>query len=55
MCLLISCHRGSYYLHPSNPVGRCGHFMRKCYFDMRMNIDEVNRTGPRSGRYVMVT
>ena len=33
-----------------NPVERRGNVMRKCCFDMRMNIDEVNRTGPGCGQ-----
>ena len=33
-----------------NPVDRCGHVVRKCCFDMRMNVDEVNRTGSRCGQ-----
>src|ERR1700722_20068472 len=33
-----------------DPVDRCGHVVRKCYFDMRMNIDEVNRSGSRCGQ-----
>jgi uncharacterized LabA/DUF88 family protein len=38
-----------------NPVDRCGHAVRKGCFDMRMNIDEVNRTGSRCGQAAMVT
>ena len=33
-----------------NPVERCGHVVRKCCFDMRMNVDEVKWTGARCGK-----
>src|SRR6266436_5972710 len=33
-----------------NPVDRCGHIVRKCCFDVRMNVDEVEGPGARCGQ-----